>query len=71
MLPALYLSNKPKEQIHQDALENLDLLGIKDQAYKSANKLSGGQQQRVAISWRFFKVPRLAREELIVLEVNA
>lgn len=59
MLPALKLSKKPKEQIHQDALENLDLLGIKDQAYKSANKLSGGQQQRVAIARALINEPAI------------
>ncbi|MEO0553214.1 MAG: ABC transporter ATP-binding protein [Bacteroidota bacterium] len=59
MLPALKLGKKSKEQIHQDALENLDLLGIKDQAYKSANKLSGGQQQRVAIARALINEPAI------------
>ncbi len=59
MLPALKLGRKSKEEIHQDALDNLDLLGIKDQAYKSTNKLSGGQQQRVAIARALINEPTI------------
>ena len=50
MLPALKLGNRSKEEIEQKAIDNLTLLGLKDQAHKLANKLSGGQQQRVAIA---------------------
>lgn len=50
MLPALKLGRKSKEEIEHDALENLALLGLKEQVLKQANKLSGGQQQRVAIA---------------------
>lgn len=50
MLPALKLGKISKTEIKEKALYNLDLLGIKNQAYKLANKLSGGQQQRVAIA---------------------
>lgn len=35
MLPALKLNKKSKEQIEADAYENLDLLGLKDQALKN------------------------------------
>ena len=59
MLPALKLGAKSKEEIEHDALENLDLLGIKDQAFKSANKLSGGQQQRVAIARALINEPSI------------
>ena len=59
MLPALKLGAKSKEEIEHDALENLDLLGIKDQAFKSASKLSGGQQQRVAIARALINEPAI------------
>ena len=57
MLPALKLGQKSKEEIKSNALENLNLLGIKDQAHKSASKLSGGQQQRVAIARALINEP--------------
>jgi lipoprotein-releasing system ATP-binding protein len=50
MLPALKLGKKSKEEIEADAYASLTLLGLHDQAKKSAAKLSGGQQQRVAIA---------------------
>ena len=59
MLPALKLGNKSKDEIHQDALENLALLGIQDQANKAASKLSGGQQQRVAIARALINEPAI------------
>ncbi|PKD42650.1 ABC transporter ATP-binding protein [Rhodohalobacter barkolensis] len=59
MLPALKLKQKPDEQIREEALENLNLLGIKDQAFKLASKLSGGQQQRVAIARALINEPAI------------
>jgi len=59
MLPALKLGRKSKEEIRNDALENLDLLGIRDQAEKTTNKLSGGQQQRVAIARALINEPAI------------
>ena len=59
MLPALKLGVKSKEEIREKALENLDLLGIKDQAQKQANRLSGGQQQRVAIARALINDPAI------------
>jgi len=59
MLPALKLGLKEKDEIEQAALDNLDLLGIKDQAHKQANKLSGGQQQRVAIARALINEPAI------------
>lgn len=50
MLPALKRAKFSEEEIREKALEKLDLLGIRDQASKTASKLSGGQQQRVAIA---------------------
>lgn len=59
MLPALKLGRKSREEIEHDAIENLALLGIEDQAYKSTNKLSGGQQQRVAIARALINEPAI------------
>ncbi|MEL6562658.1 MAG: ABC transporter ATP-binding protein [Bacteroidota bacterium] len=57
MLPALKLGKKSKEEIRANALENLHLLDIKEQADKKASKLSGGQQQRVAIARALINEP--------------
>ena len=59
MLPALKLGKKPKEEIREKALTNLQLLGLEKQANKSANKLSGGQQQRVAIARALINEPAI------------
>lgn len=59
MLPGLKLKKKSPEAVEQDALEKLDLLGIKDQAHKPANQLSGGQQQRVAIARALINEPEI------------
>lgn len=57
MLPALKLGRKSREEIRNDALENLKLLDLEDQAHKPASKLSGGQQQRVAIARALINEP--------------
>ena len=57
MLPALKLGRKSKEEIREDALVNLKMLGLEDQAFKTTNKLSGGQQQRVAIARALINEP--------------
>jgi len=59
MLPALKLGAKTQEEIREKALENLDLLGIRDQAEKQVNRLSGGQQQRVAIARALINDPAI------------
>lgn len=41
------------------ALNNLDRVGIANQAYKRASELSGGQQQRVAIARALMQDPEL------------
>ncbi len=58
-LPALKLGLKTQEEIDIDALEILEMLGLKDQAMKHANKLSGGQQQRVAIARALINRPKI------------
>ncbi|HEX3008722.1 MAG TPA: ABC transporter ATP-binding protein [Bacteroidales bacterium] len=50
MLPALKLGRHTYEEIEHKAYEKLKILGVQDQAMKSASKISGGQQQRVAIA---------------------
>lgn len=50
MLPALKLGKLSPEEIEHQAYEKLKILGVEDQALKSASKISGGQQQRVAIA---------------------
>lgn len=59
MLPALKLGKKSKAEIKEKAIENLTLLGLKEQVFKSANKLSGGQQQRVAIARALINDPSI------------
>jgi lipoprotein-releasing system ATP-binding protein len=59
MIPGLKLNRYSKEEVEQRAMDKLHLLGLKDQALKSANKLSGGQQQRVAIARALINDPAL------------
>ncbi len=58
-LPALKLGKYSEEEIRHRALEKLDMLGLKDQADKKANKLSGGQQQRAAIARALINDPKI------------
>ena len=50
MLPARKLARKSLEEIENDALEKLRILGIEKLALKKASKISGGEKQRVAIA---------------------
>lgn len=58
-LPALKLAKYSEEEIKERAYQKLDLLGLRDQALKKANKLSGGQQQRVAIARALINDPKI------------
>lgn len=58
-LPAMKLGKHSEEEMEQMAYEKLELLGMKDQALKKANKLSGGQQQRVAIARALINKPKI------------
>ena len=49
----------PKEQIEKRVRDTLAIVGLSDQADKSAMKLSGGQQQRVSIARCLVGNPRL------------
>jgi lipoprotein-releasing system ATP-binding protein len=50
MLPGLKLGKKSPQDVEQDAMDKLKLLGIESEATKIASRLSGGQKQRVAIA---------------------
>lgn len=57
--PALSVFNRfPKEDI-EAALNQLDRVGIRNQAYKRADELSGGQQQRVGIARAMMQDPEM------------
>ncbi len=58
-LPAIKLNKLTEEEIEVKAYEKLDMLGLRDQALKRANKLSGGQQQRVAIARALINDPEI------------
>ncbi|MEC5145064.1 ABC transporter ATP-binding protein [Chitinophaga sp. 212800010-3] len=57
MLPALKQGKYRSDEIEQQALDLLQLLGVGDQAGKRASLLSGGQQQRVAIARALINEP--------------
>ena len=58
-LPAMKLGRHSEEEMEAMAYEKLELLDMKDQALKKANKLSGGQQQRVAIARALINKPKI------------
>ena len=49
MIPAL-IARKSKREAKKQALELLDLLGLKERANHKPNELSGGEKQRVAVA---------------------
>ena len=49
MLP-MQLNKVPRKTAKQRALELLEIVGIRDKAYRFPSQLSGGEQQRVAIA---------------------
>jgi lipoprotein-releasing system ATP-binding protein len=59
MIPALKLGEYSREEIEHKAYKTLEMLGLRDQALKSASKLSGGQQQRVAIARALINDPKI------------
>ena len=59
MIPALKLGIASKEAIEDKAMKIMEILDIKEQALKPANKLSGGQQQRVAIARALINDPAI------------
>lgn len=59
MIPALKLNKLSHQEIEERAYQKLEILGLKDQAHKQANKLSGGQQQRVSIARALINDPAI------------
>ncbi len=59
MIPALRLGKMSRAEVEHNAYEKLHLLGVGDQALKSASKISGGQQQRVAIARALINEPSI------------
>jgi len=59
MLPALKLNKLSRQEIEEKAYRQLTLLGMQEQALKSAGRLSGGQQQRVAIARALINDPAI------------
>lgn len=59
MIPALKLGKLSREEIRIKAMENLNILGIKEHADKISSKLSGGEQQRVAIARALINDPAI------------
>ena len=58
-LSPIWVHKESKDKAREKALELLDRVGIKDQAYKYPNHLSGGQQQRVAIARSLCTSPKI------------
>lgn len=59
MLPARKLDKKSFDEIRNDAMEKLDLLGIEQLANKKAYRISGGEKQRVAIARALINNPKI------------
>lgn len=59
MIPALRLGKLSRKEVEHHAYEKLKMLGLEDQALKSAARISGGQQQRVAIARALINEPAI------------
>lgn len=57
--PAMSLINRFSKEDVKMGMEQLDRVGIADQAYKRADTLSGGQQQRVGIARAMMQEPEM------------
>jgi len=58
MIPAL-IGKKSRNEAKQNALELLEILGLKDRITHKPNQLSGGEQQRVAVARALINKPNL------------
>jgi len=59
MLPGIKLGELSEEEIEHNAMKNLQLLGIGNEALKKPMQLSGGQKQRVAIARALINQPKI------------
>ncbi len=50
---------QPRQRVRERALAMLDLVGLADEAERSASSLSGGQQQRVALARALIREPKV------------
>jgi phosphonate transport system ATP-binding protein len=57
--PAMSLFNRFPKSDMELAMQQLDRVGIADQAHKRADELSGGQQQRVGIARAMIQEPEM------------
>ncbi len=58
-LAPIWVRRRSKKEAEAQALDLLDRVGIKEQAYKYPGQLSGGQQQRVAIARALAMQPKI------------
>ena len=57
-IPA-FINKISKKEAEQNAMELLDLLGLKDRATHKPSELSGGEQQRVAVARALINKPKV------------
>lgn len=55
----LFYQGVPRKKRHEQAMEYLDKLGLKDWSHHYPNEMSGGQKQRVAIARALITRPRI------------
>jgi polar amino acid transport system ATP-binding protein len=60
----VYAMRRAREEVRQEALDQLDRIGLRDRAGKFPDRLSGGQQQRVAIVRSLAVQPSLLLDEV-------
>lgn len=54
-----WIAGKKKKEVENDALQLLDLLGLKNRAENKPQQLSGGEQQRVAVARALINQPSI------------
>jgi lipoprotein-releasing system ATP-binding protein len=52
-----FLANKPREEVEEEALEMLKMLGLEDRSGNKPSELSGGEQQRAAVARALINKP--------------
>ena len=57
--PRVWFQGFARNEVREEALHCLDLVGLADQASKRADELSGGQAQRVAIARALMQRPKV------------